>query len=237
MAKLRPDWAIWTHMPKLNTHEAVCLSYDLDPSKVKQYDWRQDIWGFTEHHCFHSISGFNDRRKLFRACHRGGLSPRQFSKWAQSVGWDVPVQLAALARLADDFAPPDENATTDGLKAAPERTSDGLQTAPEPQSTAGPTPLTTSNIAHCFAGLRGWDEDQWKKPLGDKPKWLAACIATAGVRGVSQTQWNPVFIGAALVRDGHAMANSVRARFQSKHVLLPWLDAWKTYEADYLDTP
>lgn len=96
-------------------------------------------------------------------------------------------------------------------------------------------PLTTGDIAFCFAGLR-WDEKQWKKPLGDKPKWLSTCIAIPGERGVRETRWNPVHIGAALVRRGHVKANSVRARFQTQSLLTPWLDEWKTYEAAYLDT-
>ena len=44
-----------------------------------------------------------------------------------------------------------------------------------------------------------------------------------------------VKIGAALVDKGYAKANQVRGRFQSKPALIPWLDEWKTYEADYLD--
>lgn len=107
---------------------------------------------------------------------------------------------------------------------------DGASDGVEPDET-GPLPLTTGDIAFCFAGLR-WDEQKWKKPLGDKPKWLAVCIAIPGVRGVSETRWNPVLIGAALVRGGHAKQNSIRARFQTKPRLAEWLDAWKTYEAD-----
>lgn len=101
---------------------------------------------------------------------------------------------------------------------------------------AGPVPLTTGEIAFCFAGLHWRTESQWKKPLGNKPKWLAACIAIPGARGVNQTRWNPVFIGAALVRDGHAKPNSVRAKFQTIDLLKPWLEAWNTYEADNLAT-
>lgn len=99
----------------------------------------------------------------------------------------------------------------------------------------GPLPLTTGDIAFCFAGLR-WDEQQWKKSLGNKPKWLAVCIAIPGARGVSETRWNPVLIGAALEREGHAKQNSIRARFQTQPQLAPWLDVWKTYEADNLST-
>lgn len=100
---------------------------------------------------------------------------------------------------------------------------------------AGQLPLTTGNIAFCFADLR-WSEQQWKKPLGDKRKWLKACIAIPGVQGVSQTHWNPVLIGAALVYAGHAKLNSVRARFQTQPLLTPWLDEWKTYEDDHFST-
>lgn len=99
----------------------------------------------------------------------------------------------------------------------------------------GPAPLTTGDIAHSFAGLR-WDESGWKKPLGDKPKWLAGCVVIPGQKGVSERRWNPVFIGAALVQQGHVKARNVRAKFQTVDLLRPWLDVWKTYEADNFDS-
>ena len=86
----------------------------------------------------------------------------------------------------------------------------------------GPLPLTTGDIAFCFDGIR-WNEQQWRKPLGDKPKWLQSCVAIPGQRGVSETRWNPVLMAAALVRDGHAQARSIRARFQTKPQLKDWL--------------
>jgi len=98
-----------------------------------------------------------------------------------------------------------------------------------------PLPLTTSDIAFCFDGLR-YSEAKWKKPLGNKPKWLAACVEIPGRRGVSETRWNPVLLGGALVQRGHVSANRVRARFQQKPMLKPWLDAWKTYEAEYIES-
>ena len=98
----------------------------------------------------------------------------------------------------------------------------------------GPLPLTTGDIAFCFDGIR-WNEQQWRKPLGDKPKWLQSCVAIPGQQGVSETRWNPVLMAAALVRDGHAQARSIRARFQTKPQLKDWLEAWKTYEADNFD--
>lgn len=100
-----------------------------------------------------------------------------------------------------------------------------------------PLPLTTGDIAFCFVGLRWMTEKEWKKPLGDKPKWLRACVAIDGSRGVRETRWDPVLIGAALVSTGHTTARSVRAKFQTKPLLLPWFESWKTYEADNIDTP
>lgn len=98
----------------------------------------------------------------------------------------------------------------------------------------GPTPLTSGDIAHCFNGLR-WSESGWKKPLGDKPKWLAASVLIPGRRGVNETRWNPVLIAAALVKRKDATPRQVRVKFQTIDLLKPWLDAWKTYEADYCD--
>lgn len=137
----------------------------------------------------------------------------------------------ALVRylLAEPNTAPAQTATTQAV--VPVDSSDGV----EPVN-AGPLSLTTGDIAFCFAGLRWKTEKEWKKPLGDKPKWLAACIVIPGVQGVSETRWSPVCIGAALVRGGHAKTNSVRAKFQTQSLLTPWLDEWKTYEADNLDT-
>lgn len=119
---------------------------------------------------------------------------------------------------------------------APEAKQAEPQAAPVAQSASNaPLPLTTGDIAFCFDGIR-WNEQAWKKPLGDKPKWLQGCVAIPGRKGVSETRWNPVLIAAALVHNGHAQARSIRARFQSKPQLQPWREAWKTYEADNFDT-
>lgn len=106
--------------------------------------------------------------------------------------------------------------------------------APEQEAPKGPLALTTGDIAFCFDGLR-WNEKQWRKPLGYPPKWLKSCIVRPGQRGVREATWNPVSIAGRLVKDGYVKARSARARFQTKPQLAPWLEVWKTYEADYLD--
>ena len=96
---------------------------------------------------------------------------------------------------------------------------------------AGPVPVATRAMADSFAGLH-WDGEQWIKRLGDKPVWLDACMVLNRGRGEGPRLWNPVLIGSYLVRMRHAKTNSVRARFQTQPALIPWLDEWRTYEAD-----
>ena len=148
-------------------------------------------------------------------------------KWLLSKGIRIDVAHLEADLLA--LKTPNKTAPAlDTVTPAPVVASDDVTTGNDV-----PLPLTTGNIAFSFDGLR-WNAQQWKKPLGDKPKWLKACIAIPGVRGTSETRWNPVLIGAALVQQGHAKPNNVRAKFQTGHLLKPWLDAWKTYESDYL---
>ena len=102
---------------------------------------------------------------------------------------------------------------------------------------AGPAPLTTGDLAFCFAGIRCNTEQEWKALIGKGRGWVEKCLVQPGTRGRGGAPklWNPVCIGAALVRDGHAKPNSVRAKFQTVHLLQPWLETWKTYEADNFD--
>ena len=102
----------------------------------------------------------------------------------------------------------------------------------------GPAPLTTGDAAHCLNGLR-WPEKGWKNTLGEVKtrKWLQECVTMRGQQGFIEARWNPVLLCAYLVRQGHVTARNVRAKFQTIDLLSPWLDAWKTYEADNLDTP
>ena len=239
-----PDWDFWRHLPDVEIWQACALSLNLEPDK---FEWSGDSWllGPGDHGPSIESTSFRDSDEeasfykrvkllcanLFRREHFSapilnmGKSFKSRAKlpevaaWAAGIGWSLPDAFPAPA--APDAGKP-------------------LATAPDVDATvipqkSGPSPLTTGDLAFAFSGL--WkNESEWKKPLGDKPKWLKDCIAIPGARGVSQTLWNPVNIGAALVLRGHVKANSVRAKFQTVATLKPWREAWKTYEADYLDT-
>lgn len=162
------------------------------------------------------------------------VSRDELHRWVKATGIRsaysfAPVVNAPGAELSTQPAPAQTAATPAPVVAV--GASGGVET-----DKAGPVPLTTGDIAFCFAGLRWKTESEWKKPLGDKPKWLVACIAIPGAQGVSATRWNPVSIGAALVHNGHVQQHSVRAKFQTMDLLKPWLEEWKTYEADNLAT-
>ena len=96
---------------------------------------------------------------------------------------------------------------------------------------AGPLPVTTRAMADSFAGLH-WSGEQWIKKLGNKPVWLHVCMVANGARGEGMRQWNPVLIGAYLVRMKQIQTKTIRAKFQTQDALKPWLEDWKHYEAE-----
>lgn len=103
MTKTTPNWAIWLKMPTLkDASQAVALTYGVDPHKVSS-DSRG--WSYPvgkNGSMTRSIGSFNDRLMLYRACHDEPISPAQLSEWAQSVGWNIPAELAALAPVPVD---------------------------------------------------------------------------------------------------------------------------------------
>jgi hypothetical protein len=103
MTKPSPDWDIWLNMPTLTTVEAVCLSIGIDPSKVKARIGPAKVWGWEENHLFFSLDAFGDRHKLLAACHGATITPAELARWAQSVKWNIPLQLASLAPLPAPF--------------------------------------------------------------------------------------------------------------------------------------
>lgn len=182
---------------------------------------------------------------LFQGCSTSHPGPRTLLDWVRIAREHGANHSDEIGRAVEFLSQQDGGASIVGLSEAPAQVG-GQAVSAQPQAAApapvvaesasnGPPPLTTSDIAFCFDGIR-WNEKQWRKPLGDKPKWLQRCVAIPGQQGVSETRWNPVLIAAALVHDGNAKARTIRARFQTKPQLKDWLEVWKTYEADNFDT-
>lgn len=95
-----PNWDIWKHVPILNATEAVSLTLNIEPHSV--YEWSKGKWvyniGKKSGMCT-SIEGFADRLFLFKKCFGvdGKISLIQLASWSQSVGWNIPIELAAVA--------------------------------------------------------------------------------------------------------------------------------------------
>lgn len=82
MNKFTPDWGVWKHVPDVDAREAVALTLNLEPRASRVATAPQ----------------YTDRLFLIqRALGRSvRLSLTELAKWAQSVGWNIPVELGAL---------------------------------------------------------------------------------------------------------------------------------------------
>lgn len=95
-----PNWDIWKHVPILNATEAVSLTLNIEPHSV--YEWSKGKWVYNigkKNGMCTSIEGFADRLFLFKKCFGvgGKISLIQLANWSQSVGWNIPINLAAFA--------------------------------------------------------------------------------------------------------------------------------------------
>lgn len=127
--------------------------------------------------------------------------------------------------------------------AKPQQTAPATDTVPEQEAATpatvvaasdSPAPLTRNEIASCFAGLREWDEERWKKELSSPDDWLKACQQRKGTRGRGgfESTWWPVEIATALVDRNDSTVRMLRARFKNQEPLKPWLELLETYYPD-----
>lgn len=105
-----PDWSIWRHIPTAKLHEAVALSLNIEPKKLR----RNPRGRLTGKPSFDEGQEFNDRVFLAERC-LGNTLPgpvnfpamryfdedpvvrlTEFARWAVSVGWTVPSELETL---------------------------------------------------------------------------------------------------------------------------------------------
>lgn len=102
-----PNWSKWRNVPEIKLWEAVALSLDIEPSKIKHHFYRHI-------HVFADTQEFEDR--LFVAKSNLGQGKRltpsvnnllspvdtllqipKFVAWALSIRWEMPEQFANLA--------------------------------------------------------------------------------------------------------------------------------------------
>ncbi len=104
------------------------------------------------------------------------------------------------------------------------------------------TSIKTSDLAFCFADcIKDLTESKIKQKLGkvSQTAWLKPALSTKGTRGKggTESQWNALIFGGLLHTKFQVPLKTIRARFQTKLILAPYLETWKTYEAEnFVDT-
>lgn len=109
---------------------------------------------------------------------------------------------------------------------APER--QGANVPIHPSQADAPPPIRSPRIAAAFAGLGGWDKDEWSARLKDPPKWLEKFRLGEGGRGRGNAAtWNPVAIAVHLFTEG-ASRQKLDAIFGLMQ-FEKWRDLWQDY--------
>jgi hypothetical protein len=99
MNKPLPKWAVWKHIPKLKATEAIALTVNVEPSKVRKQTSGKWIVDSTDTGMSVALPEFEERLFLFtrRFGPRVEMSLAELANWSQSVDWNIPIELAALA--------------------------------------------------------------------------------------------------------------------------------------------
>jgi hypothetical protein len=106
-----PNWDIWKHVPIAKLHEAVALSLNIAPERL-----RPNLRSWMNGRKFDEMQDFQDRhftaaRNLdtlgclnFAGVHYDDEAPvvdlKRFAAWAVAIGWELPGELAHLAAVA-----------------------------------------------------------------------------------------------------------------------------------------
>jgi hypothetical protein len=111
----KPNWEKWRHVPNTKIWEAVALSLNIDPWEVRPASGRIPGGPLI----FDEGQEFNDRIFVVDRNLATGAGPTpqiaavddppscvvslcEFATWAHSLGWDVPLEFAALLRAEQD---------------------------------------------------------------------------------------------------------------------------------------
>jgi hypothetical protein len=113
-----PNWKIWKHIPDVKAYEAVALSLNIDPNKIRHspHSWMADKQLFEEGEEFRERL-FVVERNLEILGVRNYASEQYFNEdpvlrlstfagWAASIRWELPSELTELAAPASGSALP-----------------------------------------------------------------------------------------------------------------------------------
>jgi len=108
----KPNWDKWRNMLEVVLWEAVALSLDVEPDYLDSRDEKLSMHRQPKQD--KDEKNFNDRYDVAEShmgigkplrpgsilprAHRAGISLAEFAAWAQSINWEIPQELADLAK-------------------------------------------------------------------------------------------------------------------------------------------
>jgi hypothetical protein len=113
-----PNWRIWKHIPEVKTYEAVALSLNIDPDKIRHspHSWMADERLFDEGEEFQERLFVVERNlemagviNLTDVQYRDEdpiIRLRKFAAWAVTIGWELPKELSEFAAVESRSAIP-----------------------------------------------------------------------------------------------------------------------------------
>lgn len=88
--------------------------------------------------------------------------------------------------------------------------------------------LTSKDMAIAFAGLNGWNRNQWESNLGDPAGWMKPAMIHCG-GPPNPNRWNPVELATTMMAKKNADDKELNKRFTTEPLLQPWLAVWQPY--------
>lgn len=221
-AKL-PDWDFWRNMPEVEWHEACALALNIDPDSVIRNDDGMGMLGYDGTDTFRGFSsdeaanrftkllrllnGNLNNREHFTATYQNTVYLTEFAAWCVQLGWDIPQELAALAKDVSQAAPVAD------VKPGTENTLSALF-----------DPVTVESLEKMFPAVGKW------KSWADKAKANGLIDAREG-RGLfnpyNAAMWflKKGVSGWDLARCNRVLANNLPARSRGdEHLLTGGID-------------
>ena len=115
----KPNWKKWRLFPDVQAWQAAALSLDIDPNKIR---FDKEHWSI-EQPVFAESQEYADRIEVISA-NIGGVLPScgrsfahpftrrtslaAFAVWAESIDWEIPSELKALAKASKPAPTPPE---------------------------------------------------------------------------------------------------------------------------------
>lgn len=235
------DLTAYRMRERFTLFELACLLHGNEPEQVFNvafYEWRKqnpDI----------KIDGgvFADMLFGSPAMFLGGAEGGTLAllKIATGAGIRHSVDVEYAKKLAQNFG------LIYPFDTAPAQTPATLAPVAVEPANDGPAPtvmsdgLPTTAIATLFDGVNEWPKSRWPKNLSAS-KWLHPARVALGGAGVANSMWNPLTLAQLMLdntkgkRPRDLLIRTLKSRFNSNAVLMPWRDGFNEHSDTFLES-